>query len=77
LSFAPPIRLPFSEMIVVRVRLFSNLDMPTHYAVVGERALPGFQMLVPRGAIPERRFAPPPKPRSDPHHESVYRLFLR
>jgi hypothetical protein len=45
LSFHPPIRLPFSEMIVVRVRLFSNLDMPTHYAVVGERALPGFQML--------------------------------
>jgi hypothetical protein len=51
LSFAPPIRLPFSEMIVVRVRLFSKLDMPTHYAVVGERALPGFQMLVPPGAI--------------------------
>jgi len=45
LSLAPSIRLPFSEMIVVRVRLFSNLDMPTHYAVVGERALPGFRQI--------------------------------
>ena len=51
LSFAPSIRLPFSEMIVVRVRLFSNLDMPTHYAVVGERALPDFQTATSPSAI--------------------------
>jgi hypothetical protein len=36
LSFAPPIDQGNSELIVVRVRLFASLDMPTHYAVVGE-----------------------------------------
>jgi len=51
LSFVPPIRLPFSELLVARVRLFSNLDMPTHFAVVGERALPDFQMLRAPGVI--------------------------
>jgi hypothetical protein len=37
LSFDPAIDQGSSELIVVRVRLFASLDMPTHYAVVGER----------------------------------------
>jgi hypothetical protein len=37
LSFVPQAPVGCSEQIVVRIRLFANLDMPTHYAVSGSR----------------------------------------
>jgi hypothetical protein len=47
LNFAPAVDQIFSELIVVRVRLFASLDMPTHYAVVGQRPKNGFRQLTP------------------------------
>lgn len=40
IGFAPTMAPITPEMIVVRMRLFGNLNMPTHYAVVGSRSVP-------------------------------------
>jgi hypothetical protein len=37
IGFSKPLRPEDAAMIVVRIRLFANLDMPTHYAVTGMR----------------------------------------
>ena len=37
-EFMPPLRGPVDdELLLVRIRLFSNYGMPNHYAVVGSR----------------------------------------